>query len=75
MRRSLAKNLKLGIIILGYFMGPSPFRKDLSGSCAKAVAMNKKKNGNKSCDMLMNKNRKERKREGSELVLNGIGRI
>ena len=22
-------------------MGPSPFRKDLSGSCAKAVAMNK----------------------------------
>ena len=32
---------KLGIIILGYFTGPSPFHKDLSGSCVKAVAMNK----------------------------------
>ena len=32
---------KLGIIFLGYFMGPSPFCKDLRGGCAKAVAMNK----------------------------------
>ena len=43
MKRILSKNLKLGIIIFGYFTGPSPFRKDLSGSCAKAVAMNKVK--------------------------------
>ena len=43
MKRILEENLKLGIIILGYFTGPSPFRKDLSGSCAKAVAMNKVK--------------------------------
>ena len=41
MRRSLEENLQLGIIILGYFTGPSPFCKDLSSSCAKAVAMNK----------------------------------
>ena len=40
MKRILEENLKLGIIIFGYFTGPSPFRKDLSGSCAKAVAMN-----------------------------------
>ena len=41
MKRSVRNFLKLGIIILGYFMGPSPFCKDLSGSCAKVVAMNK----------------------------------
>ena len=40
MKRSVRNFLKLGIIILGYFMGPSPFHKDLSGSCAKAVATN-----------------------------------
>ena len=40
MKHSVQNFLKLGIIILGYFMGPSPFRKDLSHSCAKAVAMN-----------------------------------
>ena len=33
------------------------------------------KNGNKSCDKFVNKNRIERKREGSKFVLNGIGRI
>ena len=41
LKRPLEENLKLGIIILGYFTDPSPFCKDLSGSCAKAVAMNK----------------------------------
>ena len=40
-KRSVQNFHKLGIIILGYFMGPSLFCKDLSSSCAKAVAMNK----------------------------------
>ena len=40
-KRKIWNFLKFWIILLGYFTGPSPFCKDLRGSCAKAVAMNK----------------------------------
>ena len=33
------------------------------------------KNGNKNCDVFMNKNRKESKGEGLKMVIDGIQRI